>query len=107
MKSDFGKLEAIFQNMADDGFDTTKPLKWGFYFFDQHKSKLVQIYNELRDNNYVQEGIEQMDDKSWRLFVTKIEVLNAEMLHKRNNAFNDLVSHFDADLYDGWEVEKI
>src|SRR5690349_3609559 len=107
MKSDLKRLEKTFENMRNDGFDTTKPLRWGFYFFDSNKSKLETLYMELKDSEYKLENINLMDDKEWRLFVTKIDILTPEKLHRRNNAFNELAEHCSVSLYDGWDVEKL
>ena len=41
------------------------------------------------------------------LTVSKIDILTAEKLHKRNIAFNELAKFCGIDLYDGWDVEKL
>lgn len=107
MKSDFQGLKLIFEKMKKDDFDVMKPLKWGFYFFDNDKKKLLKIFKELEGNDYVLENIQQMDDLKWRLFVTKIDILTPEKLHKRNLAFNELAEYFSVSLYDGWDVERV
>jgi Regulator of ribonuclease activity B len=100
-------LEKIFQKMENDGFEIEKPLKWGFYFFDENKEKLEKIYLELKNHDYKLEKYIKMDDNLWRLFVTKVEILQFQKLHRRNIAFNDLAKNFNIKLYDGWDVEKI
>lgn len=107
MVSDLERLEVIFNKMADDGFDISEPLKWGFFFFDKDKSKLNDVFNELKDHGYKKEDVNQMEDNEWRLFVTKIDILTPEKLHKRNIAFNELAEHCEVSLYDGWDVEKL
>lgn len=107
MRSDLSKLEETFNQMKNDGFDTSSQLKWGFFFFDTSKAKLENLYNELKDHDYVLEDLNLMDDQEWRLYVSKIETLTPEGLHKRNMAFNDLAEHCNVSLYDGWDVEKL
>ena len=107
MKADLNNVEEIFNKMHDNGFDINLPLKWGFYFFDTDKSKLQIVFDELRDKGYQLENLSQVKDNEWRLFVSKVEVLSPEKLHRRNIAFNELAEYCHVDLYDGWEVERI
>ena len=107
MKSNLENLKAIFKKMQKDGFDLLKPLKWGFFFFDNDKEKLLNIFEELKDHNYLKESLEITDDGKWKLYVTKIEILEMEKLYRRNIAFNELAEHCNVELYDGWDVEKI
>ena len=106
MKSNLENLKVIFKKMQRDGFDISKPLKWGFFFFDNEKEKLLNVFEELKDHNYVKESLEITDDGKWKLYVTKIEILEMEKLYRRNIAFNELAEHCNVDLYDGWDVEK-
>jgi hypothetical protein len=107
MQSDLGRLETVFKQMAADGLDLDAPLKWGFYFFDGDRNKLLALFEELKDHGYKQEDVSEMEDGEWRLFVSKVEVLTPEKLHKRNVAFNTLAEHCEVALYDGWDVEKV
>ena len=107
MNSSIERLEIMFEKMLQDGFDTVKPLKWGFYFFDSNRDKLYKVYEELKDKEYKLENIIQMDDGLWRLFVSKVDTLTPEKLHKRNVAFNELAEYCSVSLYDGWDVEKL
>ena len=107
MKANKENLKSIFSKMEKDGFDTKNELKWGYYFFDKNKKNLETVFDELKDHNYNFENIIEMEDKNWRLFVSKVEVLGYEKLHKRNIAFNELAEYCNVDLYDGWDVEKL
>lgn len=107
MQSDQKRLEDIFVKMNNDGFDTKEPLKWGFYFFDRDKNKLINVFNELKDHGYKLESIDEMDSNEWRLFVTKVDILTPDKLHRRNIAFNDLAKNCEVALYDGWDVERL
>ena len=95
--------------MEADGFDINSPLKWGFYFVDPNKEKLQRVFEELKDNNYVLENIYSVEqgDNKWTLYASKIDILTAEKLHKRNIAFIELADYCEVELYDGWDVEKL
>jgi Regulator of ribonuclease activity B len=107
MISSLDNLLDMFKKMNDNGFNTSAPLKWGFYFVDADKGKLQSVFNELKDNNYLLEDIYLSDDNNWTLHASKIDTLTPEKLHKRNNAFNELADYCNVELYDGWDVEKI
>ena len=84
-------------------------MKWGFFFCDRSKNKLHVVLAELTESGYELEGIYQVEnnDDYWTLNVTKIDILSAEKLHRRNLAFNDLAKHCEVAYYDGWDVERI
>jgi hypothetical protein len=107
MISNLDNLIDIFNKMKADGFDTVLPLKRGFYFVDTDKEKLQNVFNELKDSDYILEDIYLTDDSCWTLHASKIDTLTPETLHRRNNAFNELADFCNIDLYDGWDVEKI
>ncbi len=99
------KIEIAFRNMSKEGFDLNSKLKWGFFFFDSSKTKLENVFNELKDSGYSEE-FSKLEDGKWRLYVTKMDILTPEKLHKRNIAFNELASYCEVELYDGWDVER-
>lgn len=107
MESNLERLKSIFEQMSNEGFNIARPQKWGFYFFDKDKKKLLDVFEELRDFGYHQEVLNRMDDGEWRLFVSKIDTMTPEKLHKRNIAFNQLAEACEVSLYDGWDVERI
>jgi len=107
MNSDLNNLIVIFNQMDNDGWDTTSQLKWGFYFVDSDKEKLQNVFSELEDKNYVLEAVDLAEDKKWVLQASKFDTLTPEKLHRRNLAFNELADYCEVDLYDGWDVEKI
>lgn len=100
-------IEYLFNEMAQNGFDTSKPLKWGFYFLSKDKNKLFDVYAQLEDKAYQLEEIRHREDNMWQLFVTKVDILNEQKLHKRNLAFNELAEYCEVEGYDGWDVERI
>jgi hypothetical protein len=108
MISSLENLETLFSKMQSDGFNTNSPLKWGFYFVDSNKEKLEIVYDELKEKDYIKEGIFEINGEAkWTLHASKIDTLTPEKLHKRNLAFNDLADYCEIETYDGWDVEKL
>ena len=101
-------ITALFAQMQASGFDTTAPLKWCYYFSDAQKAPLRPLFEQLRDEGYVNEYIGQVEaDQPWTLFMSKSEVLSPSLLHERNLAFNQLAVQHGIAAYDGWRVEKM
>jgi hypothetical protein len=107
MECDLERLKQMFSKMAEDGLDTSKPLKWGFFFVASNKDNLMAVYNELKDHTYVLEELrEDEEDKDvWILHVSKIDTLTCEKLHRRNLSFNELAGSMAVESYDGWDVD--
>lgn len=93
--------------MEQSGLDFRTPLKWRFFFYDEHRQALNKLFEELSDDNFKLESITEAGDGEWVLEVSKVEVLSAEKLHRRNMTFNELAEVCNVQLYDGWDVEKI
>ena len=104
MECNFERLVEMFALMNGDGLDTNQPLKWGFFFMDPAPEPLRCVFKELEGFDYNLERLEQCDDGTWVLEVSKCEVLSAEKLHRRNQAFNELADYCGAELYDGWDA---
>jgi len=107
MECSLENIEHLFKEMAQNGFDTSKPLKWGFYFLSKDQNKLLEVYAQLEEKAYQQEEIRYTEDGMWQLFATKVDILTELKLHKRNMAFNELAEYCAVELYDGWDVERI
>ena len=106
MQSDLGRLIATFGDLESNGFDTENYLKW-FFFIDNTENKLQILFSELEDSGYAFEYLKQVERNAWMLYVTKVEILSTEKLHKRNIAFHKLAEHCEVLLYNGWDVEKL
>jgi len=108
MKWDETRIKQAFVNMKKEGWDTSKPLKWGFTFMDTEKDKLLDIYNELKTHDYSLESLIFKENLNlWLLYVVKKEVLTKGKLHRRNLSFEDLVDYYEIECYDGWDAQKI
>ncbi|WP_022823102.1 ribonuclease E inhibitor RraB [Hymenobacter norwichensis] len=107
MTASFENLRDIFEKMNTEGWDTGSALKWGFFFFDKDKDKLLSLFTELENHTYHLEELHQADDGDWVLHISKLDLLTPEKLHRRNIAFNELAMHCGVGLYDGWDVEQV
>ncbi|GAB2863772.1 ribonuclease E inhibitor RraB [Hymenobacter ruber] len=107
MNALLGPIKNMFRKMTAEGWDVNSALKWGFFFIDKDKNKLLEIFTELEDHSYSIEEFHQADDGNWVLQVSKIDTLTPEKLHRRNLAFNELAIQYGVDLYDGWDVGKV
>jgi hypothetical protein len=106
MDSELPSLLARFEKMRLLGFDVTKTHKWGFFFLDPSREKLLEVVSELEGHDYVVRELRQGEDLRWVLQVEKIQSLDPEGLHRRNVAFNELAAYTGIELYDGWDVEN-
>lgn len=107
METTLDNIEAIFKKMNNDGFATNDYLKWGYYFFDKSKAVLIGLFKELESHGYQLEGIDYEHDNHFKMYVSKVEILSADKLYRRNIAFNELAAHFSTAIYDGWDVERV
>ena len=97
----------MFDKMSRDGFPIDDELKWGFYFVDRIKDNLNKLYDELRSYDYSLMALKKMENGEYQLYVSKIEKLSPDKLHRRNIAFNELADYCNVSSYDGWDVEKV
>ncbi len=80
--------------MANNGFDVSGELLWGFFFVDHNKEKLLLLRNELETMGFVFAQLELVDDNLWQLHVTKTAVITVPQLHSLNEELNQIVAQF-------------
>jgi hypothetical protein len=106
MEPNQDSIDAMYAKMEDNGWNTAKPLKWGFFFFSKDEGNLKGIYAELMDHSYNVESVHQNEDGDYVLQVSKVEILPSDKLFRRCHAFNELAEAYDS-LYDGWDVGEV
>lgn len=104
METNLENVKVIFEKMMCEGWNTSSPLKWGYFFFDKRKKKLKSAYDEIKNSGYTLESIFKSDDGYWIMQITKTEIHSPESLNARNEAMNRLADYFEIKLYDGWDV---
>lgn len=107
MQNNLAQIKDIFSSMIKDGFDVKKELKWSYYFIDDNKKNLENLFFELKKMGYSVEDFYYDEDESWILQVNKIEILTPEDLYSKNVKFNEIADSCSVRLYDGWDVGKI
>lgn len=107
MNAQLATVQLMFEKMSIEGFPVNDQLKWGFYFLDNNSDNLNKVFDELRSHDYHLEELEEVADGEYQLYVSKIERLTPEKLHRRNVAFNELAAYCKVDSYEGWDVEKL
>jgi hypothetical protein len=106
MESNLEHLMDMFSKMRAGGWDTSKPLKWGFFFMNSNMEPLEVAFNVLKDHQYKLESIHQADETTFVMQLSKTEILTPLQLHARNQSFNQLAEQLHIDTYDGWDVGK-
>ncbi len=107
MVCNIDNIYKAFEIMEANDYDSSRELKWGFYFIDNKKDALLKIAFELRQQNYAVEEIRKIGRKEYQLPVSKVDIFSPKRLHETNLAFNELAKRFSILCYDGWDVEKI
>lgn len=107
MECNLENLVSIFQQIEGEGWKTNSELKWGYFFFDKTREKLLDGFKEIEEKGYVMETLFENDDSDWVMQISKIEIHTPESLHNRNQAMNRLAEHCNIELYDGWDVGQI
>ena len=75
MQPDFDNLQILFEKMHANGFDTSKELKWGFFFVNSNKEGLESLFHELKEHGYLVEKL-ALEENEWTLQVSKIDYKN-------------------------------
>lgn len=97
-------IDAIFDKMELQGVDTKKPLLYGYYFYDQDKSKLEKLKDELLKDKYKLVRLEKTEEQEFILHVEKVELHSRASLLERENQLEQLSKTFQVASYDGWDV---
>ena len=57
-----GTVKNTFRKITANGWDTDSALRWGFFFIDKDKDKLLNVFTELEEHSYSIEELHQADD---------------------------------------------
>ena len=97
-------INSIFDQMEQQGIDTKQPLLYGYFFYDQDKSKLEKLKDELLKDNYKLVRLEKTEEQDFVLHVEKVEIHSRASLLERENQLDQLSKTFQVATYDGWDV---
>lgn len=114
MEMEYDLSREMYEEMTAEGFDTTKPLNWGYFFTDDNKEGLEKVGKHLEKQGYTNSSYDSLDLEEdgeegtvWQLYITRIETLTIDQLIARNEEFNKLAEEYQLLDYDGWDVEKV
>lgn len=104
------EVESFFaENKAKGDCDFTKEQKWGYYFLDVGKARLIKLSRHFKTLGYrvvhinrAEMDVDFLPDEFY-LLVEKLEIHNAESLHKKNQEFYELVKEKGILSYDGFD----
>jgi hypothetical protein len=99
-------LSAFEQMRRTPGFDTAKPLQWGFFFVSSDRVPLQAVRTDLSDDGYRFVSERQDDKGRYWLELAKVEVHTPDTLHKRNNELFAWAKRDKGVIYDGWDVTR-
>ncbi|CAN5128019.1 hypothetical protein BH09PAT1_BH09PAT1_1890 [soil metagenome] len=88
-------------------WDITKPLVWGYYFYDHDQTKLDHVALQLKKQGFMDVRIlpaAGSTDNNYLLYVSEKVVLTPELLYKQSQEFAKLATTNHLESYDGWEA---
>lgn len=97
-------INSIFDKMELAGVDVTKPLLYGYFFYDKDKSKLEKFKDELLKEHYKLVRLDMTKRKDYILHMEKVEVHSRASLFEREQQLDKLSKTFQIAVYDGWDV---
>ena len=101
------EIDTLFERMRQRGWDTAKPLLWGYFFTLPDTRRLVSLVKCLSALGYHIVRVEP-DEKSfiW-LHVEYFERHTPDTLDQRNVALTKLASQMELRSYDGCDVRPL
>lgn len=97
-------INSIFDKIELQGVDISKPLLYGYFFYDKDKSKLEKLKNELLKDNYKLVRLEKTEKQEFILHVEKVEIHTRASLLEREKWLEQIAEKFQVQTYDGWDV---
>lgn len=98
------RIRQLFERMEAQGVDLTKPHLYGYFFFDEERSSLQRLSEEVLKDGYKLVNLEQIEESGFRLHIEKVETHTPESLFHRGLAFTKIATKYSVDVYDGWDV---
>jgi tetratricopeptide (TPR) repeat protein len=102
--TDREKINSIFDKIQLQGVDTKQSLLYGYFFFDNDKSKLETLKNELIRQSYNIAELVKRPSGVFVLHVEKVEQHTRQTLYDREEKFRHLATNYGVASYDGFDV---
>jgi hypothetical protein len=101
------KVRGAFEQMRNTpGFDTSKPLQWGFFFNSADRTSLQTVRSDMSREGYQFVSERQDENGRFWLELAKVEVHTPESLHTRNTELFERAKKYKEVVYDGWDVTR-
>jgi Regulator of ribonuclease activity B len=108
------QLDYMFEDIAKNSpWDTSKPLRWGYFFTDESDAKLRSAGQILQREGYRLVDVYQSEKEApseldlWWLHVEKVEMHTPDTLHARNLSLYAFAEANDLRSYDGMDVGPV
>lgn len=95
-------INSIFDNLEAQGINTTLEFLYGYFFYDENKSKLEKLKQALEQQSYSFVEIRK-DDDVFVLHIEKIESHTRQSLYDTKQNFINLSLSFEVS-YDGFDI---
>ena len=98
-----------FAQMQAEGWDTSIPMLWGYFFLAHDRASLVRVAKRLTALGYRRVSVEATDPDEYgqvlfQLQVERVEVHTPESLAQRNSELQALAWEEGLKSYDGWDA---
>jgi len=106
-------LEEMFENIcANNGWDMSCPMLWGYFFTDTSRQKLESASTELEKLGYryvdlYVPDLEEDEDEYFFLHMEREEIHSPQSLNERNIQLYAFAEKLGLDSYDGMDVGPI
>lgn len=97
-------INSIFDRMEVQGVATNRDLLYGYFFYDQDKSKLERLKNYLVNQSYRFAGIDKADNGEFMLHVEKVAHHTRQSLFNTEQQLRELAARYNVSSYDGFDV---
>jgi tetratricopeptide (TPR) repeat protein len=102
--TDREKINSIFDKIELQGVDTKQSLLYGYFFFDNDKSKLETLKSELIRQSYNIAELARRPSGVFILHVEKVEQHTRQTLYDREEKLRRLAINYGVASYDGFDV---
>ena len=101
---DLEQINSIFDRIELQGVDTKQNLLYGYFFFDNDKSKLEKLKADLVAQSYRFVELRKKDNGEYMLHVEKVEKHTRQSLQKREENLRALATKYNVSSFDGFDV---
>lgn len=102
----FNEYAHVKKMIAALDINMAETYTWQYTFTSRDQITLSKFLEHLLERGYSLESLNQNNFVTWTMEVSKVEILSAEKLAKRNIKFIELVEDFKLQSYEGWDFKE-